>query len=934
MATPPSAPIIRHAPKASPNTLEYFWYPPANPGSSAVTGYRLTLQPGNLVYTFGLTDYYMVTGLTNGQTYQTTIEATNDSGSSYGPPASFREFQPGFPPVAPPLTGVATFINVSTAVVSWTPPAIIPTAQIFWYVIKSQSTSPLDPVLSTNALASATSNVIIAGLNSNSQYSFTIKPVNCPGYGPQIVTSTTSFLFPFFPNQLGGIRLWLDASSAASVTSSGGFASQWLDLTSNAFPLTQATAGSQPGYLNNAILLSTNRFFDIGMSTINATSNYTFVFTMNPQATSNTILAKQHDSVNTYNMMTMSYTTTSGGATQNGVPNALYWRTNNAGGYISTPALTLRSTTVISIGYDGGAAQMNSNGAYGNAITGAFGINDAPTTTTSRFGSWSANPTLTNTGLNMNEFLFFNQGLSVYNRQKVEGYLAWKWGTQSNLPSSHPFRNSRPYSNVFDFYPTQVYGIQAWYDGADPLNTGSAPANGTSITRWVDKSSYSNDAVAVTAAPYVVDATNGNYLNFSATNAYYTITSNGFIASQYYTVFVVERLQNASGGTLFSGTGGTTNTNLVGRYSGSTSETLRFEQYANDLLGPAPPYVTATSQPSRILGFSQQNQDRKIFIYGSTIVTDTNNTLLSSWAGARLATTSGYPGYLREYIFYNGLMGNYERQRVEGYLAWKWNLQSFLPTSHPYKSVVPKTSDAFLPTLLGGVEGWWDASDASTFVADASGNITQWSDKSGLNNHFTYVPNVGLGSTRAVRTVDGSRSIVRFPNTPSQYNTALSRSYTANTYTFFFVWRETIGKYSQAFANNAYLLIYQYPFSIYPAGFIENGPPPCPTNSGIPSFVTVNGSRNTVTQATFLAYHIIRVTNNANGTAGTTRLGVNHNSDYFYGDVCEVISFNRNVVLTEQQAQRVEGYLAWKWNLQSLLPPQHLYKNQAPTIDF
>lgn len=925
MATPPSAPIIRHAPKASPNTLEYFWYPPTNPGSPAVTGYRLTLQPGNLVYTFGLTDYYMVTGLTNGQTYQTTVEATNDGGSSYGPPASFREFQPGFPPVAPPLTGVATFINVSTAVVSWTPPAIIPTAQIFWYVIKSQSTSPLDPVLSTNALASATSNVIIAGLNSNSQYSFTIKPVNCPGYGPQIVTSTTSFLFPFFPIQLGGIRLWLDASDGTTVTSSGGFASQWRDLTSNAFPLTQATAGSQPGYLNNAILLSTNRFFDIGMSTINATSNYTFVFTMNPQATSNTILVKQHDGNNTFNVMTMSYTTSGGGITQNGVPNALYWRTNNGGGYISTPALTLRSTTVISIGYDGGAAQMNSNGAYGNSITGAFGINDAPTTTTSRFGSWSANPTLNNTGLNMNEFLFFNQGLSVYNRQKVEGYLAWKWGTQSNLPSSHPFRNSRPYSNVFDFYPTQVYGIQAWYDGADPLNTGSAPANGTSITRWFDKSTYNNDAVAVSAAPYVVDATNGNYLNFNGT-AQYTITSNGFVVNQYYTVFVVERLQSASGNfPLFGGSGGSANTNLNAYYSGTNSVQIRFNQYANDLIGSAPPYVDAASQPSRIWSFSQQNQDREIFLYGSTIVSNNSNTFLSSWAGAQLGWAAGsspYPGHLREYIFYNGLMGNYERQRVEGYLAWKWNLQNFLPLSHPYKSVVPKTSDEFLPTLLGGVDIWLDASDATTFTYSGA-NITRWADKSGLNNHITYTS----GGNYAIRTTDGSKSIVRFPNAASQYNSALSRVYTTNLFTVFYVMKKTNTKYTQWFSAGGVNTIYDYgPF----LGCLYNGPPP--GNGDGSAFFIVNGTRNTVISATYTNYHLVR----GRGNGGTTniRVGVNHPSDYFYGDICEIIVFNRNVVLTEQQQQRIEGYLAWKWGLQTLLQPQHPYKNKAPTIDF
>ena len=168
MATPPTAPVIRHAPKASPNTLEYFWYPPQSQGSAALTGYRLTLQPGNLVYTTGVTNYTMVTGLTNGTTYQTTIEATNDSGATYGPPASFREFQPGSPPQVRPSTVAAAAVQPNAAVVSWTAPQTLPDATIFWYVVTGLSSNAADPIISTNGYALSQSNVFITGLNSNS----------------------------------------------------------------------------------------------------------------------------------------------------------------------------------------------------------------------------------------------------------------------------------------------------------------------------------------------------------------------------------------------------------------------------------------------------------------------------------------------------------------------------------------------------------------------------------------------------------------------------------------------------------------------------------------------------------------------------------------------------------------------------------------------
>lgn len=42
------------------------------------------------------------------------------------------------------------------------------------------------------------------------------------------------------------------------------------------------------------------------------------------------------------------------------------------------------------------------------------------------------------------EVLIFSPGLNPTFRQKVEGYLANRWGAASSLPSTHPFRNSAP----------------------------------------------------------------------------------------------------------------------------------------------------------------------------------------------------------------------------------------------------------------------------------------------------------------------------------------------------------------------------------------------------------------------------------------------------------------------------------------------------------
>jgi hypothetical protein len=44
----------------------------------------------------------------------------------------------------------------------------------------------------------------------------------------------------------------------------------------------------------------------------------------------------------------------------------------------------------------------------------------------------------------LNEFLLFPQNLTLLQRQQLEGYLAWKWGLQGNLPSTHAFKLGPP----------------------------------------------------------------------------------------------------------------------------------------------------------------------------------------------------------------------------------------------------------------------------------------------------------------------------------------------------------------------------------------------------------------------------------------------------------------------------------------------------------
>jgi hypothetical protein len=42
------------------------------------------------------------------------------------------------------------------------------------------------------------------------------------------------------------------------------------------------------------------------------------------------------------------------------------------------------------------------------------------------------------------EIVLLNVAATTLQRQKVEGYLAWKWGIESNLPGGHPYEFGPP----------------------------------------------------------------------------------------------------------------------------------------------------------------------------------------------------------------------------------------------------------------------------------------------------------------------------------------------------------------------------------------------------------------------------------------------------------------------------------------------------------
>lgn len=190
----PSAPIVSNVPRARDATLEFYWYPPASSGDSAISSYTLACTNpvvGPFSYPVG-TNQALVTGLTNGTFYPFTTYATNVNGNT-GPSAGFRAFAPGSSVPNQPLSTMASVIGTNSAIVSWNPPSVLPDSPINWYVIQSKSTNPADPIQKVTADGLTQQSYLLTGLNSNSGYQFSVQSVNCPGYSPAVFTSSIAW---------------------------------------------------------------------------------------------------------------------------------------------------------------------------------------------------------------------------------------------------------------------------------------------------------------------------------------------------------------------------------------------------------------------------------------------------------------------------------------------------------------------------------------------------------------------------------------------------------------------------------------------------------------------------------------------------------------------------------------------------------------------
>lgn len=226
--------------------------------------------------------------------------------------------------------------------------------------------------------------------------------------------------------------LWLDAADASTITLNSTTVSQWNDKSGNSRNFSQATAGNQPVYSTNALN---------GKNVVNFVSSDALTraaIPFNDLGNNSLYVVGNRTGSNSFNVTVII--SRAAGRTRNMLfGDGNYWGVYTASSPVGFVGATYKICEIIAdqatnafLYYQDGTSQ----GSAGNVNSGTvFGDNNC------YLGNDQYGSSLIG---NIAEVIFCDEKNTDSDRQKIEGYLAHKWGLQASLPNNHPYKSSAP----------------------------------------------------------------------------------------------------------------------------------------------------------------------------------------------------------------------------------------------------------------------------------------------------------------------------------------------------------------------------------------------------------------------------------------------------------------------------------------------------------
>lgn len=256
--------------------------------------------------------------------------------------------------------------------------------------------------------------------------------------GTLTVTVSSGTAVPWTPAEIT-TALWLDAADSGTITLTSGKVSQWADKSGNSRNVAQATASAQPvvtAAAQNSLDVLT---FD-GAAVLATSAN--FPETGNAEFSVFWVHTKTSSSGGCVFGWGNSGTSLQAcGLYDDGSSRGIAYA---GGNFCATGAISAGYNVwgyVKSAGAINSASDFRKNGA--NTVTAASSSTPNIASATLKIGQWSLVTSNRLVG-SLAELIVLPSAADATTRQKIEGYLAHKWGLASLLPSDHPHKSTAP----------------------------------------------------------------------------------------------------------------------------------------------------------------------------------------------------------------------------------------------------------------------------------------------------------------------------------------------------------------------------------------------------------------------------------------------------------------------------------------------------------
>ena len=274
----------------------------------------------------------------------------------------------------------------------------------------------------------------------------------------------------------------------------------------------------------------------------------------------------------------------------------------------------------------------------------------------------------------LGELIVFDDAISTGRSHQLQAYLARKWGqtlTSGNFFSRNPVL-------VPLFVPTTLTGLALWLDGAD---SSTLTLSGSSVTAWSDKSGNSRNATGGVSPTL---GTNG--VTFNGTTQYLSTTYSAVPAAE--SVFVVATWTGTTDRNYCIIGTSATNGRGYNVFRSGGAAVIRWDRWGvagyaqtsgvqSNVQFMSSAIFTGSAGTTGLNGGSQSAS--AAFSFSGTGTTNIGTGVLSDY----------FTGTINEVLCFSRALSTPQRQRVEGYLAWKWGLSASLPTTHPFSKFRP-----------------------------------------------------------------------------------------------------------------------------------------------------------------------------------------------------------------------------------------------------